>query len=132
LAQLRNFGGGGLNPPNSPFGTPLYRRGVDDGTVGDSLCSFLKCAVYSGPSRWDQMSVYRSGIEPSGSSLTAQHNSHCFNYTDNKIIVHIPFALPEANCGSGDIDPHIHTVSTRRMLIVSLTPSHCTVGKTKT
>jgi hypothetical protein len=65
----------------------------------------------------------------SGSNMADQHNFNCFNCYHNKNKVHFPIKFPEGICRGGGKAPHIHTTSTRRMRIVSLTPSNGTVGK---
>jgi len=93
-------------------------------------CAVCWCVGFREVVRWKEMFVYCTGIELSGSNMAAQRNFNCLNHKDNKNKVHFPFTHPEGIWRSGGIAPHIHTLSTTRMWIVSLTPSNGKVGMT--
>jgi hypothetical protein len=39
LSKLRNFGGGGLNPSNTPLGTPMRRKVLREGPMSWAVLS---------------------------------------------------------------------------------------------
>jgi hypothetical protein len=73
--------------------------------------------------------LHCTGTELSGSNMAAQSNFNCLNYKDHTNKLHFPFTRREDIWRNGVLGPHIHTLSTRRMWTVSLTPSNSKVGK---